>query len=132
MKLPFVTTRRQFLHQFATTLGATAFTLPVHAARRLSSASGVPSLSAAIDSLVAHRNSAAIIGEAYLAQFEDEKSTELLEHNLIEKLQVNKRRVDQHVLLDEIQSDFERGDIVNLHGWLLSRTEARICALFAI
>jgi hypothetical protein len=28
-----------------------------------------------------------------------------------------------------VQEDFARGDLVNLDGWLLSRTELRLCAV---
>ena len=47
-----------------------------------------------------------------------------------ESLLANTQCIDEHTLLGRIRVDFERGDFVNLHGWLLSKTEARLCALF--
>lgn len=35
------------------------------------------------------------------------------------------------VLSDKVKSDFDKGKIVNIKGWVLSETEARQCALFS-
>jgi hypothetical protein len=32
----------------------------------------------------------------------------------------------------QVQEDFDRSDVVSVRGWLLARTEARICALAAL
>ena len=119
------------LQQFAMTLSTAAVTLPTHAAPRLACVTGDPDLSAAIDDLISQRNSAAIIGEAYLAQFDDERSADILLSKIHESLRADTQRIDKQTLLGRIRADFERSDIVNLHGWLLSRTEARLCALYS-
>jgi hypothetical protein len=36
------------------------------------------------------------------------------------------------LLLRQQREDFEKGRIVNVHGWILSETEARLCALAAL
>lgn len=33
---------------------------------------------------------------------------------------------------DRIRDDFRQNQVLQLHGWLLSRTEARQCALFSV
>ncbi len=72
MNSRFLTTRRRILQQLAMTLSTAAVTLPTHAAPHPACVTGDPDLSAAIDGLISQRNSAAIIGEAYLAQFDSE------------------------------------------------------------
>ena len=131
MNSRFLTTRRRILQQFAMTLGTAAVTLPTHAAPHPACVTGDPDLSAAIDGLISQRNSAALIGEAYLTQFDDERSADILLRKIRESLLADTQCIDEHTLLGRIRVDFERGDIVNLHGWLLSRTEARLCALYA-
>lgn len=37
-----------------------------------------------------------------------------------------------NVVRSRIQADYEEGDLVMLDGWMLSRTEARQCALFSL
>lgn len=112
------------------TLSTAAVTLPTYAALHPACVTGDPDLSAAIDGLISQRNSAAIIGEAYLAQFENERSADILMSKIRESLLADTKCIDEHTLLGRIRTDFERGDVVNLHGWLLSRTEARLCALY--
>ena len=36
------------------------------------------------------------------------------------------------IVAERIRSDFERGRVVDLHGWRLSRTECRLAALAAL
>ncbi len=132
MNSQFLVTRRCILQQVAMTLSTVAVTLPTQADIHPTCFTGDPDLSAAVDGLIAHRNSAAIIGEAYLTQFVEERSTTKLMSKIRESLQNDTQCIDKQALLRRIRADFERGDIVKLHGWLLSRTEARVCALFSI
>ena len=130
MNSQFLTTRRRILQQLAMTLSTAAVTLPTHAAPHPACVTGDPDLSAAIGGLISHRNSAAIIGDAYLTQFNDERSADILMSKIRESLLTDTQCINENILLSRIRADFERGDIVNLHGWLLSRTEARVCALY--
>ena len=80
------------------------------------------------------KKSAAIIGREYLRQYPNEKNMDVLYkslkivplHNEIEKSEVCL------CLADKMENDFSRGDVINLQGWLLSRTELRLCALLSL
>jgi hypothetical protein len=61
------------------------------------------------------------LGAAYRAQTPTESSQE----TLIRLLQPG-------VTAQNIKADYAKGDIVTLKGWVLSRTEARQCALFSL
>jgi len=130
MSSRFLAGRRRVLQYLATTLSATAITLPTHAAPRPAFVTAGTNLSAAVDRLISHPNSAAIIGEAYLTQFHHERSVDILLSKIRESLQSDSQHIEKDALLDLIRLDFELGNIVNLHGWLLSETEARLCALY--
>ena len=132
MNSRFLVTRRCILQQVAMTVSTVAVTLPTHADMHPTCISGDPDLCAAVDELIACPNSAAIIGEVYLTQFVEERSTDMLMSKIRESLRNDTKCIGTQALLRRIREDFECGDIVNLHGWLLSRTEARVCALFTI
>lgn len=38
----------------------------------------------------------------------------------------------QKMMLEKVQADFDNGETVVVRGWVLSRTEARQCALFSL
>jgi hypothetical protein len=118
------------LQQLAAFLGATSAALPARAALK-----GVfpadPALPSVIDELIENRDSAAVIGAVYLSRIEPAPSVEELLADIHRSLQEESLPVDRHGLLRRIEFDFERGAIVNLNGWLLSATEARICACYA-
>lgn len=38
----------------------------------------------------------------------------------------------KNVLVNQQREDFEKGRVINLQGWILSETEARLCALTAL
>jgi hypothetical protein len=132
MRPRYLTTRRRALQQLAASLGVNVIGLPTIAASCPAVVVGDPKLSAAVDSLVSHRISAAVIGEVYLARFDDERSPEVLLNRISKSLPADLQFVDDKVLVSRIQSDFDEGNFVKLHGWFLSRTEARLCALYAI
>jgi len=50
-----------------------------------------------------------------------------LQYGRIPELEKQLREIDQ-----KIKEDFEKGDVVTVKGWILSVTEARQCALFAL
>lgn len=41
-------------------------------------------------------------------------------------------RARRRWLKRQVRADFASGQLIEIHGWLLSRTEARQCALFSI
>ena len=38
----------------------------------------------------------------------------------------------QKMMAEKVQADFDKGETVVVRGWVLSRTEARQCALFSL
>lgn len=67
------------------------------------------------------RESARIVGRAYLARFPQDADPVRLRCALAGP-----------PLAERVRRDFERGDVVQLDGWVLSRSEARRCALEAL
>ena len=72
------------------------------------------------------------IGNAYINKFPDEDSPRKLQRLLLEKHSPS----SQQQLLEDIQADkagdFKSGRTVIVNGWVLSRTEARQCALYTL
>jgi len=71
------------------------------------------------------------IGNQYRLQMPSEKS----ERSLVKTLKAAVSEVslaDAPNLEEIIKKDFETGNIIIVDGWILSRTEARQCALFSL
>ena len=95
-------------------------------------------IAAELSGLVDARASARAVGEAYLALRLEERSADLLTESILADLASD---VPWHALTTEqlraflvlrIQNDFARAMTVEIDGWMLSRTEARLCALVAL
>jgi hypothetical protein len=73
------------------------------------------------------------IGEAYLRQLGRETTRESIVAAARGALEAIEGSRDQpgaiRALVRAVRNDFERGRSVQLEGWILSRTEAEICAL---
>ena len=73
------------------------------------------------------------VGEAYLRQLGRDTSRESVVAAARGALEAIDRSRDQpgaiRALVRAVRDDFERGRSVQLEGWILSRTEAEICAL---
>jgi len=65
------------------------------------------------------------LGRAYRVSFPGENDSEILRSLLAELAELS-------VAEAAIQADFLNGDVVMLDGWILSRTEGRLCALFSL
>lgn len=83
--------------------------------------------------------SAAAIGTAYLAVVPNERSRDLLEQlvaaAMLEDPGVTRRPIDAEVFArfeKGVRADFESSNVVSVAGWLLSRTEARLCARISL
>jgi hypothetical protein len=120
------------LQQLGVALGATATGLPAFADRSPIAIADNPELADAIRQLIVHPDSAAAIGAAYLTQYDDERSSRVLTCRILAGLPAGGQRMITQALLERIRTDFECGEVVNLKGWILSRTESRLCALYAI
>ncbi|WP_370480029.1 hypothetical protein [Tamlana flava] len=78
------------------------------------------------------------IGNSYLDKNPDENNQE----HLIDKLLVSSngglisKTTDsltlENLILKKIETDFKNGETIVINGWVLSKTEARQCALFSL
>jgi hypothetical protein len=130
MTIRWLPTRREWL---ASAAGAALALIPLGA---LASASGRPQASAAERWLAQLRTpaSAAVVGREYLRSAPRESTRERLRADLDAAIGTDalsdaeiRRRVSARV-----RQDYAAGDTVRLRGWILSRTEARLCALAAL
>lgn len=90
-------------------------------------------------SLLRHRTSARRIGERYLRVAPDEASAARLVDLICDDVMPDRARlaaVDDATLRrrlrSRVQQDFARNRTVRVAGWILSATEARLCALAAL
>ena len=80
--------------------------------------------------LLSNPGEARQIGRLYLAQFPTESSLATLTRHLeLTTMYGLNREVIRSRIRQQIGADFEQGNTVNLAGWILARTEARVCAL---
>lgn len=71
---------------------------------------------------------AAEVGRRYLAQHRAEADREVLVDLVGERLDPSAGRLPEQIAAS-IRADFRDGGVVFVDGWLLSHTEARLCAL---
>jgi hypothetical protein len=74
------------------------------------------------------------VGLAYLSQSPEERDRQVLVDLLIAGVVwPSLAGADVRTLIDaRVRRDFASGDVVQLQGWMLSHTEARLCALAAL
>jgi hypothetical protein len=84
--------------------------------------------------LLRHRESAAAIGWEYLRRVRQEEDRETL-LNLITRgcgrpprLELDDEELRECIRM-RVRQDFDEGYTVRIHGWIVSSTEARLCAL---
>ena len=101
--------------------------------------SGQDPLVTALKKLFVHNKSAAIVGREYLQRVPREANPHLLAHLIATDLGCRPdklARSDQSQLRKLLQMqqrrDFELAHTVRVRGWILSRTEARLCGLAAM
>ena len=89
--------------------------------------------------LFSHRASAAAVGSVYLARDPDEATVPRLVEAITAELPQGRRTVLEAngdelraLLLERVRIDFEEDRIVDVGGWLLSDTEARLYALTSL
>jgi len=129
--------RRRFL---ASLLWALLLALrPGFAWAVLSERRGDNSLDSRLGTLLRHEESARLIGREYLRIAPHEANVQILS-DLIELGHGDDPKctsdADAESLRERLWSrtrqDFEEGHIVRIHGWILSLTETRLCALAAL
>jgi hypothetical protein len=89
--------------------------------------------------ILAHRESANLIGAAYVQQYPQEADVRILLDRIVSSPAAGDlelfKGTDQSLreLLDRmIREDFGVDRVVKLQGWILAMTEARLCALAAL
>ena len=89
-----------------------------------------PELGAALLELLPARADAAVLGRAYLAANPAEADLD----RLVRQLTAMAREPSdlQAAIGDRLRRDFANRDTVRLDGWVLARTEARLCAVCAL
>ena len=84
-----------------------------------------------LTALFSHYNSALAVGQQYLHQFPEESNYHWLISQVfpVPSLPVSQLKTQ---LKKQRQQDFSESQTVIVHGWILSRTEARLCAALAL
>jgi hypothetical protein len=132
--LPRKMGRRTFLLG-ATGLGVSLAWRSVGFWPSLPSASGSERLAG----LLTHQEGARLLGREYLRAVPAEASTRVLTARVVERLPGGLRTLDtaeedrlHELVLRATREDFQGLRTVELRGWVLARTEARLCALAAL
>ena len=134
MRIDTALTRRNFLRLLAS-LGVVLATRQLGVLGTLGRAAGRESLGARLLRLFRSPASAAAIGRAYL-QVAPQDADERRLLRLICASGRHWRTADTEqlrLLIPQQQAeDFQHGRVVQVRGWILSETEARLCALAAL
>lgn len=127
----FALSRRSFIFRISAT-GALAFSSPLRALGRpkndpIAIEDFISRLTALFDDLEAPTS----IGDRYLDLYPDDDTSWLF--GLLENDRSSRRAGRLRAKLAElIRQDFNRRDIALVDGWVLARTEARLCALVSL
>jgi hypothetical protein len=124
--------RRDFLWQALAACGSTLLA-PVSAAQGSQATASDRAMQASSAYLADRTDAVRAIGEAYLRQLGRQPDREAILAAARASLESIRRARDERdairALERAVRDDFERGHTVQLEGWILSRTEAEICAL---
>ncbi len=130
--------RRFFLHLLAGSTLGSLVDRPLE--RALSLRAGThESLVTGLTSILGNKGSARVIGGAFLRRFPEESKVETLvdaicgassQSSGVSVMNQPGRR--RELLVRQIRDDFANGRVHVLEGWVLSATEARLCALVAL
>jgi hypothetical protein len=106
---------------------------------RLCASGDTDSLASKLANVHGDKHSAKIVGAEYLRSVPSEAKAKLLIDLICscdggqhaEFTQADKRKLLELLRVRQRQ-DFEHGRVVNVRGWILSKTECRVCALAAL
>jgi hypothetical protein len=128
-------TRRRFL-QASLFIGAVLSTRRRDLVVAMNGSYTADALSVTLADFFYDKKSAKVVGWEYLRSVPMEgntaKLTRLICSSRYEELVCADGSKIRDLLLRQQREDFEKGRIVNVHGWILSETEARLCALTAL
>ncbi len=130
MTVPFDPGRRRLLVT-AVGLAASAALGPGAISQILERLAGSDPLARSLRELIVHRESAAVLGRAYLDATPGEADAKQLGSLIVGPPAVPPGREAARVAA-RIRADFDAGRVVTIDGWIVSTTEARLCALCAI
>jgi hypothetical protein len=129
-------TRRQLLEVCAV-VGALAF--PAHGSLHAAAPASLDAATLRLLSLLRHRASARRIGRAYLDVMPCEANARSLVDLICGDVLPDRAELPwmedealRESLRRQLRRDFKRGCTVKVDGWILSATEARLCALAAV
>ena len=129
--------RRGFLGGLITFLGAVGFTGLARSLAKMPGPDGIDSLPAKLATFFVHKDSAAVLGLEYLRSRPKEADAQVLVDLIsgpLERVELTEAGLEtvRELLRIQQRQDFERGRVVRVQGWILSETEARLCALAAL
>jgi hypothetical protein len=120
-------------------LGFWTFTRPFRAWAALAERGSNSSLEIKLIALLRHKDSARLIGLEYLRSVPSEADAKVLVDSISSGFATGQKDLHTanparlcNLLQRRIQQDFDEEHIIRLQGWLLSVTEARLCALVAL
>jgi hypothetical protein len=97
------------------------------------------SLSAKLTTALAHPESARAVGAEYLRQYPQEADAQLLLKRIVARFDGGYAALTRahdstlRTLIEQrVRQDFATEQIVKVQGWVLSATEARLCALMTL
>ncbi|MEW5789882.1 MAG: hypothetical protein ACOY4L_07695 [Pseudomonadota bacterium] len=130
--------RRRFLGMLAG-LGVFAFLGPRFGFEQGSTAANVECLPVKLADFFTHRESARAVGRAYLHAMPTEADADRLAELICMAAPADRatlarasRRELRSLLQARQRQDFAEGRTIEVQGWLLSQTEARLCAIAAL
>jgi len=130
--------RRDFL---STLLGTSVLLIlqPFRTVARMGSSDCPETIAEQLSNFFIHKQSAEMIGREYVTLRPNESARTLL-NELIRSFELHRFSMSGRIDTKELRNflaikqrqDFELSRIVNIKGWILSETEARLCALAAL
>ena len=87
-----------------------------------------------LDQVLTVKRSARWVGLAYLEEVPSERDVQNLSELVFSEIKWETllRSDIREVIRRQVRRDFRNDNLVRIRGWLLSRTEARLCALSAL
>ena len=121
--------RRKFI--ILTGVGATALTLPAACLQARVPEYDPMLAEPELLSLIWETQTMIEIGDLYRDQIPEERTEGALVTALI-KDQTSEIAASREFMEEQVKRDYQQGDLMILEGWMLSRTEARQCALLSL
>ncbi len=139
MNVPAPITRRQFASATLGFVGFSLFLRPLGLRYGSTSSDSYRALGHRIAGLMAHRESAHFVGSEYMRIVPRERSVKELVDLITSTLSDNRYALYsstdaelRRLLAHRIRRDFEEDRTVAIDGWIMSATEARLCAVAAL